>query len=122
MSIACETDHIAAAPDCYRGVSLMGSKDRTFILSESGHIAGIVNPPSKDKYGHYINDEFDGTFEDWKSKAEHHKGSWWPVWESWLSKRSGKWVAAREPGDAKHPSLGPAPGTYVMAKAREVEP
>ncbi len=122
MSIACETDHIAAAPDCYRGVSLMGSKDRTFILSESGHIAGIVNPPSKDKYGHYINDEFDGTFEDWKSKADYHKGSWWPVWEKWIAKRSGKWVEARAPGDKAHPSLGAAPGTYVLAKAREVEP
>ena len=121
ISIACETDHIAAWKDCFRGVSLMGSKDRTFILSESGHIAGIVNPPSKNKYGHYINDDFDGTADEWKEKAVYHEGSWWPVWESWMAKRSGKWITARQPGDSEHPSLGAAPGTYVMTKSRKID-
>ncbi len=54
-AIACETDHIAAWKSSYRGVQKMGSKDKTFILSESGHIAGIVNPPSRKKYGHWTN-------------------------------------------------------------------
>jgi hypothetical protein len=55
-AIACETDHIAAWKDSFRGVVKMGSKNKTFVLSESGHIAGIVNPPSKKKYGHYTNE------------------------------------------------------------------
>ena len=121
MPITCETDHIAAWKDCYRGMSKTGSRNRTFILSESGHIAGIVNPPSKKKYGHYINDDLTGTAEDWKEGAKYHEGSWWPVWESWIAKRSGKWVKPREPGDSDHPPLCPAPGTYVKVKARQAD-
>ncbi|MGR3564768.1 MAG: class I poly(R)-hydroxyalkanoic acid synthase [Heliomarina sp.] len=116
-SIACETDHIAAWKDCYRGVQKMGAKDRTFILTQSGHIAGIVNPPSKKKYGHYLNDDLSLSAEDWQAGAEFHEGSWWPNWEGWLRKRSGKQIAARTPGDSEHPSLADAPGTYVTTKA-----
>lgn len=116
-SIACETDHIAAWKDCYRGVQQMGSKNKTFIVTQSGHIAGIVNPPSKGKYGHYTNDDLGLDHADWLKGAKFTKGSWWPRWESWLGKRSGKMVAARPPGDSEHPSLGAAPGTYVDIKA-----
>ncbi|SFE55446.1 PHA/PHB synthase family protein [Roseivivax sediminis] len=120
-AIACETDHIAAWKDCYRGMSLTGSRQRTFIVSESGHIAGIVNPPSKKKYGHYINDDLTGTADEWFEGASYHEGSWWPVWESWIAKRSGKWVEARTPGDSRHPPIEPAPGSYVKVKARQSE-
>jgi polyhydroxyalkanoate synthase len=113
-AIACETDHIAAWRSSYNGVRQMGSKDKTFILSESGHIAGIINPPSKDKYGHYTNEDWAGTPEEWKAGAAFHKGSWWPRWGAWLAKRSGKMVPARQPGDAKHPPIVAAPGTYVV--------
>ncbi|SEW22818.1 polyhydroxyalkanoate synthase [Cognatiyoonia koreensis] len=115
-AIACETDHIAAWKSSYRGVQKMGSKEKTFILSESGHIAGIINPPTKVKYGHYTNPEMGLSPEDWQADADKHEGSWWPRWESWLKNKSGKQVAAREPGDADHPVLGPAPGTYVLPK------
>lgn len=118
-SIACETDHIAAWKDVFRGVQQMGGKDRTFILTESGHIAGIVNPPSKKKYGHYTNPELGLTAEDWQESADFNEGSWWPNWEKWLRKRSGKKVAARTPGDADHPVLAPAPGTYVRKKTSD---
>ncbi|MEQ8916942.1 MAG: class I poly(R)-hydroxyalkanoic acid synthase [Roseovarius sp.] len=117
MSVTCESDHIAAWKDCYRGFQQTGSKDRTFIVSESGHIAGIVNPPSKKKYGHYTNDDLSGTADEWMANATYNEGSWWPRWEAWLAKRSGKMVAAREPGDSEHPALAPAPGTYVQKKA-----
>ncbi|KNX41426.1 Poly-beta-hydroxybutyrate polymerase [Roseovarius tolerans] len=117
MSVTCESDHIAAWKDCYRGFQQTGSKDRTFIVSESGHIAGIVNPPSKKKYGHYANEDLSGSAEEWMANATYHEGSWWPRWEAWLAKRSGKMVAAREPGDSEHPALAPAPGTYVRKKA-----
>jgi polyhydroxyalkanoate synthase len=95
----------------------MGSKDKTFILSESGHIAGIVNPPGKGKYGHYTSDAPLTTPEDWLKAARYARESWWPVWGAWLAKRSGPMVAARAPGDAAHPVLAPAPGTYVRAEA-----
>jgi len=114
-SVACETDHIAAASDCFRGVQMMGSRSKTFILSESGHIAGIVNPPSKKKYGHYTGGDLGSDFGGWRESAGFSDGSWWPVWESWLAKRSGKWIPAREIGDSEHPPLADAPGTYVTA-------
>ncbi|WP_170475850.1 PHA/PHB synthase family protein [Ruegeria arenilitoris] len=117
MAITCETDHIAAWKDCYRGVQQMGSRSKTFVVSESGHIAGIVNPPSKKKYGHYTNPDMKADAETWLKEADFHEGSWWPLWEAWLKKRSGKQVPAREAGDSEHPSLGPAPGTYVLVKA-----
>jgi polyhydroxyalkanoate synthase len=115
-SIACETDHIAAWKDCYRGVQQMGSKDKTFILSESGHIAGIINPPSKKKYGHYTNPDLGLGYGDWKDSADYNEGSWWPRWGAWLADKSGKMVEAREPGDKDHPILAAAPGEYVVAK------
>jgi len=117
MAITCETDHIAAWKTCYRGVQQMGSKNRQFIVSQSGHIAGIVNPPNKKKYGHYTNDDLSLSSEDWMAGAKFHDGSWWPRWESWLKKRSGKKVLARAPGDSKHSPLSPAPGKYVLRKA-----
>ena len=113
-AVACETDHIAAWKDSFRGVVGMGSRSKTFILSESGHIAGIVNPPSKNKYGHYTNSKVTGAADDWLKKADYTKGSWWPLWEEWLAGRSGKQVAAREPGAGGRDILAPAPGTYVV--------
>ncbi|KUJ85607.1 poly(R)-hydroxyalkanoic acid synthase [Ruegeria marisrubri] len=119
MAITCETDHIAAWKDCYRGVQQMGSKSKSFVVSESGHIAGIVNPPSKKKYGHYTNPDLTLDAETWLKQADYHEGSWWPLWEAWLKKRSGKQVPARDTGDSEHPRLAPAPGTYVVAKVKD---
>ncbi len=116
-AVACETDHIAAWKDSFRGVQQMGSKNKTFILTQSGHIAGIVNPPSRNKYGHYTNSDMTLDAADWQDGAKFHEGSWWPRWEKWLSKRSGKQVPARIPGDSSYEPLSPAPGTYVSMKA-----
>ena len=115
-AIACETDHIAPWSASYAGIRAMGSKDKTFILSESGHIAGIVNPPSKKKYGHYVNADFSGDSEAWKAGATFNEGSWWPRWEEWLRKRSGERIPARAVGGKAHPPLCPAPGEYVVEK------
>ena len=116
FAVTCETDHIAAWKDCYRGVQKMGAKDRTFVVSQSGHIAGIVNPPSKKKYGHYTNADLSPDAEAWLAEAEFHEGSWWPRWNEWLAPRSGKMVPARSPGGGSHEVLGDAPGTYVRTK------
>lgn len=112
-AVACETDHIAAWRSSFRGVAQMGSSNKTFILSESGHIAGIINPPSKKKYGHYTSDAPIETPEDWKEDATYNQGSWWPCWEGWLRSRSGKKVKARQLPDD---TLAAAPGTYVLPK------
>jgi polyhydroxyalkanoate synthase len=113
-AIACETDHIAAWKTSYTGFRQMGSRSKTFILSESGHIAGIVNPPTKKKYGHYTNDAWPDDATDWHSSATFNDSSWWPVWEKWLKSRSGKQVPARVPGAHKtYPVLDAAPGQYV---------
>ena len=116
-AIACETDHIAPWKDSYRGVQKMGAKDKTFIMTQSGHIAGIVNPPSKGKYGHYTNDDTGLTHEDWLEGATFHEGSWWPRWGKWLQKRSGKMIPARNPGAEGRKIVSDAPGAYVAKKA-----
>tara|TARA_R110002094_G_scaffold197841_6_gene170186 strand:+ start:1965 stop:3770 length:1806 start_codon:yes stop_codon:yes gene_type:complete len=116
-AIACETDHIAPWKDSYRGIQKMGSKDKTFIMTQSGHIAGIVNPPSKKKYGHYVNSDMTLDHEAWLEGADFHEGSWWPRWEKWLAKRSGKMIPARHPGDDGHQIISDAPGEYVAKKA-----
>ncbi|MCF2904447.1 class I poly(R)-hydroxyalkanoic acid synthase [Octadecabacter sp. CECT 8868] len=113
FAIACESDHIAAWKSSFRGVQKFGSKDKTFVLSGSGHIAGIVNPPSKKKYGHWTNADLTLSPEDWQAGATAHEGSWWPMWGKWLAKKSGKKVEARAPGSATHQPISPAPGTYV---------
>jgi polyhydroxyalkanoate synthase len=114
-AVACETDHIAEWKASFNGVRQFGSRDKTFILSQSGHIAGIVNPPTKNKYGHYTSDAKLDDPLAWREEAEFTEGSWWPRWKGWLARRSGAMVPAREPGDSAHPVLCPAPGTYVVA-------
>ncbi|TMV92652.1 class I poly(R)-hydroxyalkanoic acid synthase [Thioclava sp. BHET1] len=113
MAIACETDHIAPWRASFAGIAQMGAKDKQFILSESGHIAGIVNPPSKKKYGHYRSQAPVSNADEWKDKAEFSAGSWWPHWGEWLAGRSGKMVPARVPGSGSHTVIEPAPGSYV---------
>jgi polyhydroxyalkanoate synthase len=115
-AIACETDHIAHWRGSYNGFRQFGSLDKTFILSQSGHIAGIVNPPSKGKYGHYTNDAPAALADQWKAEATFQQSSWWPRWGQWLAARSGIQVPARHPGDSGYELLGPAPGTYVLAR------
>ncbi len=114
-AIACETDHIAAWKSSYRSIAQFGSKDKTFIMAQSGHIAGIVNPPSKQKYGHYTNDAPMTTPEEFLAGATFRKESWWPRWGEWLAGQSGKKRPARTPGGPDNPVLALAPGTYVSA-------
>ncbi|MDH2325417.1 class I poly(R)-hydroxyalkanoic acid synthase [Cereibacter sp. SYSU M97828] len=111
-AIACEGDHIADWKSSFKGVAQFGSKDKTFILSQSGHIAGIVNPPSKGKYGHYVNDAPMTTPEDFIEGAAFHAGSWWARWEAWLRPQAGATVSARVLDDS---AGDPAPGRYVRS-------
>ena len=112
-AIGCETDHIAAWKDSYRGVQGMGSRSKKFILSQSGHIAGIINPPSKKKYGHFTNQDLTLSSDVWQKTADFNSGSWWPSWSAWLNRRSGKKIAARHFSEVELKNLPDAPGRYV---------
>ncbi len=118
-AVACETDHIAAWKSSFNGMRQFGSKDKTFIMAQSGHIAGIISPPTKKKYGHYTNDAPLTTPESFLEGATFHHESWWPRWGKWLAAQSGKMVPARAPGGPDNPVLAPAPGTYVVATPQE---
>ncbi|HEY4124292.1 MAG TPA: class I poly(R)-hydroxyalkanoic acid synthase, partial [Rhizomicrobium sp.] len=122
-------DHIAPFRSVYKSTKLFGGPIR-FIIAGSGHIAGVINPPSAKKYQYWTNDTFGslpsgktgkpypGTVEDWRAGAKETPGSWWPDWDAWLSKLSGPKVPARKPGDGKLKVLGDAPGTYAKVKAQ----
>jgi polyhydroxyalkanoate synthase len=89
------------------------------VLAGSGHIAGVVNPPSADKYQYWTNDEPASTLEDFVAGATEHKGSWWPDWIQWLKSQAPgtvKATAARVPGAGKLKPVEDAPGRYVRAR------
>ena len=110
-------DHIAPFRSVYKSTKLFKGPIR-FILAGSGHIAGVINPPAAKKYQYWTNDKLPATIEEWQAGAQEHPGSWWPDWDAWLSKLSGKKIPARKPGDGKLKVLGDAPGTYVTIKAQ----
>jgi polyhydroxyalkanoate synthase len=109
-------DHIAPFRSVYKATKLFKGPVR-FIMAGSGHIAGVINPPAGGKYQYWTNDKLPATVEDWQAGAKEHPGSWWPDWDAWLSKHSGKKIPARKPGSGKLKSLGNAPGSYVKIKA-----
>ena len=89
-----------------------------FVLSASGHIAGVVNPPGS-KYGHWENDKNPPTAEEWFATATAVPDSWWPLWERWVSQYAGGEVPARHPGDGKLKPIEDAPGSYVKVRAED---
>lgn len=114
-NLATREDHIAPAKSVYKGSTLFGGPVK-FVLAASGHIAGVVNPPAKQKYEHWTSTSRPATLEEWLDKAQSTPGSWWPDWQKWISRKSGKKVTARLPGG----TLGVienAPGSYVKMKA-----
>ncbi len=114
--LAAAEDHIAPAASVFRGAKLMHNADVTFVLSGSGHIAGVVNPVEPGKYQFWTNDNLDfEQVEAWKAGAQETKGSWWPHWESWLSAQSDKRVKARKPAQ-NHKAIEDAPGRYVKER------
>ncbi len=111
-------DHISPYNSVYKATRLFGGPVR-FICAGSGHIAGVINPPSSGKYNHWTNDELPDTPDEWFKGASDHKGSWWPDWEQWLSEKSGDLVPARKPGSGKLKVLEDAPGSYVLVKSED---
>jgi polyhydroxyalkanoate synthase subunit PhaC len=116
FELATKEDHIAPARSVFAGTQLFGG-DVEFVLSGSGHIAGVVNPPEKMKYQYWTSGKRNAkSLEQWLSTAKEHPGSWWPHWAEWLAERSGEWTVPRDPGE----TLGvveDAPGSYVKTKS-----
>lgn len=109
-------DHIVLWQSSYQGVKQV-SGDSRFVLSGSGHLAGVINPVDGGKYPHWINDELPDTPESWFEGASKNEGSWWTDWDKWLQPLSGKKTDPMIPGQHKDfPILESAPGSYVKVK------
>jgi polyhydroxyalkanoate synthase len=122
-NLATREDHIAPAKSVLRGSKLFGGPVR-FVMTGSGHIAGVINPPAAKKYQYWTGDLPDGGLpksEDvkaWLDTATEHAGSWWPDWLAWVESKGGKKarVPAREPGGGKLTPIEDAPGSYVRTR------
>ena len=113
---ASKEDHIVPWKTAYESTQLVGG-DAVFVLGASGHIAGVINPPAKNKRNYWTGD-LDADPERWFEAAEKVPGSWWPAWYAWLAPHGGTKVNARKtPGNAEFTAVEPAPGSYVKAKA-----
>lgn len=111
--VASREDHIVPWGTSYLGRRLLGG-ETTFVLGASGHIAGIVNHPARNKRSYWHNDQTSATAEEWIQGAEETRGSWWPYWVEWLQQRSAEQVSARRrPGSAGYAPVEDAPGRYV---------
>ena len=108
-------DHIAPWKATYQGPKLF-SGESTFALSGSGHIAGMINPPSANKYCYWINNKLPDSPDEWFDGAKQHEGSWWTDWRQWLDDKLGPQVAPRIPGKGKLKVLEPAPGSYAKLR------
>jgi polyhydroxyalkanoate synthase len=116
-NLATREDHIAPAQSAFFGSKFFGGPVR-FVLSGSGHIAGVVNPPAKGKYQYWTGGKAGvGTLEDWLKKAKENPGSWWPDWLEWIKSHGADEVPAREPGGGKLKTIEDAPGRYVRVQS-----
>lgn len=116
-NLAAKEDHIAPALSVFEGSKLFGG-EVTYVLGGSGHIAGVINPPDKNKYQFWTGAPVSGTYEDWVANASETPGSWWPHWHEWIKGLDDTLVDAPETlGSANNPPLCDAPGTYVLVKA-----
>ncbi len=114
--LATREDHIVPWQSAYQSTRILGGKVR-FVLGASGHIAGVINPASKNKRSYWVNDDVKIDAEGWLTAAEEKKGSWWPDWAAWLKPLAGEPRAPRKPGNTKYKPIEPAPGRYVKERA-----
>jgi polyhydroxyalkanoate synthase len=109
-------DHIAPWKTTYEGPKLFSGKS-CFVLSGSGHIAGMINPPSANKYGYWVNDKLPESADAWLAEAKQQEGSWWPHWNAWVAPNLGAQVPARAIGKGKLKAIEAAPGSYARIRA-----
>ena len=116
-NLATREDHIAPAESVLYGSQFFGGPVK-YVLSGSGHIAGVVNPPASNKYQYWTNDNIkDVNVAEWMKGAVEHKGSWWPDWRQWLGELDPEEVPARAVGSEALPPIEDAPGSYVRVRA-----
>ncbi len=118
--LATREDHIVPWRSAYRSVHLMPG-EKTFVLGASGHVAGVVNPASKNKRSHWISgfetNSFPRDAEDWLQAAKEKQGSWWPAWSEWLAKHAGGTrKAPKATGNVQYKPVESAPGRYVKQR------
>jgi polyhydroxyalkanoate synthase len=120
-AVASLRDHIVPWKGAFRVRELMGGPVR-FVLTEGGHVAGIINPPAEKKRSYWTNEskttprraEDTADPEAWFANATEHQGSWWVDWIPWLEERSGEQITPPPMGSDEFPPLADAPGTYVL--------
>jgi polyhydroxyalkanoate synthase len=113
-------DHIVPWTSAYASAPLLAGPQK-FVLGASGHIAGVINPPAKNKRSFWILDTDDKALpadpDAWLEAATEHPGSWWPTWTAWLDGYAGKKTKApAAPGSKQYPVIEPAPGRYVLQR------
>ena len=113
-AVGTEQDHLVPWKAAWRMTQLVGGSAR-FVLSGSGHMAGVLQPPSKGK-GYWTNEKRAKSPDRWLEGAESHQGGWWADWVEWLKVRSGELVAPPSMGSETYAPITPAPGTYVFEK------
>ncbi len=108
-------DHIAPWKSTFAATRLYAGPVK-FVLSASGHIAGVVNPPGRKKYGYWTSAKMEKDADTWLAGATRHEGSWWPDWGRWLARRGGGRIAARRPAGKRRKPIEDAPGSYVKVR------
>ena len=112
--LAAREDHIAPWKSTYAATRLYSGPVK-FVLSDAGHMAGVINPPGT-KYGHWVNNDLPSSPDEWFVDAAPRQGSWWPLWEEWVALFDEGRVQAREPGCGGLPIIENAPGSYVRVR------
>ena len=115
--LASREDHIVPWKSAYLSKDLIGGQPR-FVLAASGHVAGVINPPAKNRRSHWLNDDVSDDANAWLDKAVERPGSWWGDWDAWMKRQSTGTVAApSQAGSANYRVIEPAPGRYVKLKS-----
>jgi polyhydroxyalkanoate synthase len=115
--LATEEDHIVPWQSAWRSTHLLGGETE-FVLGASGHIAGVINPASKDKRSYWTGGKSGNSAQQWLASAARQPGSWWNHWIVWVKQHAGDEVKARTKlGNSKHRPIEPAPGRYVKVRA-----
>jgi polyhydroxyalkanoate synthase len=115
--LASREDHIVPWKSAFRSKDLVGGEAR-FVLAASGHVAGVINPPARNKRSHWFNDDLESDPQGWFDGAEEKPGSWWPDWDAWMRHHSsGTIPAPSQQGNARFGPIEPAPGRYVKEKS-----
>lgn len=119
--LTAQADHIVLWQSAYKGAQNLGcfsaEHQFRFVMTESGHVAGVINPPAKGKYPYWVNDDLPETHEQWLAGAKQHAGSWWNDWNAWLQSRSGDKIDSISTlGNKDYPPSEDAPGSYVRRR------